>query len=180
MKRNKLYQILIPNSGYEHIAKEILSQKILPLVADASVLSLLPTTKLYQNSIITPHIGEFEKCFGKCDDDFTRMSLAIQKAKDLNIYIILKGAYTLIATPTGKAYFNNTGNAGMAKAGSGDVLTGLLTGLLAQGYSPLNTCLLGVYLHGLAGDFAAEIHTQYAMTATDIINQMGQAWKKLT
>ena len=101
------------------------------------------------------------------------------KAKELHIYIVLKGAHTIIATPDGITYFNNTGNAGMAKGGSGDVLTGLLTGLLAQGYSPLHTCLLGVYLHGLAGDLAAEAHTQYAMTAMDIVDNLGKGWNQL-
>ncbi len=171
------------NEAYLYTTKKVLSYSSLPLIIDASALQLLADEniqkRLLQDTIITPHLGEFEKCFGKSNNDFKRLQLAIQMAKELHIYIVLKGPYTTIATPEGKVYFNNTGNAGMAKGGSGDVLTGLLTGLLAQGYSPLHTCLLGVYLHGLAGDLAAEAHTQYAMTALDIIDNVGAAWKLL-
>ncbi len=170
--------------AYLHITKQLLSHQLLPLVVDASALQLLASEDIQQQlapgTIITPHTGEFEKCFGKSNNDFERLEKALQKATELNIFIVLKGAYTVIATPEGKAYFNCTGNAGMAKGGSGDVLTGLLTGLLAQGYSPLYTCLLGVYLHGLAGDIAAETHTQYAMTAMDIVDSIGAAWKQLS
>ncbi|MBC7629731.1 ADP/ATP-dependent (S)-NAD(P)H-hydrate dehydratase, partial [Ferruginibacter sp.] len=93
------------------------------------------------------------------------------------IYIVLKGHHTLIVTPDGKGYFNSTGNAGMAKGGSGDVLTGILAGLLAQGYKPLHACMLGVYLHGLAGDIAAEKLSQEAMLPGDIILNLGAAFK---
>ena len=98
------------------------------------------TNPLYKsipaNSIITPHPKEFERLFGKANNDFERMKLAIEKAKELNIFVVLKGHHTLIATPEGRGYFNSTGNAGMATAGSGDVLTGIITSLLAQHYSP--------------------------------------------
>jgi len=165
---------------YLDISKKALSSLNIPMVVDAAALQLLPQgIKLPAGSIITPHVGEFEKTFGKCENDFDRMTLALAKAKELDIYIILKGAHTLITTPQGKSYFNNTGNPGMAKAGSGDVLTGLLTGLLAQGYEPLHACLLGVYLHGLAGDLAEKALTQYAMTAMDIVNHFAPAWKKM-
>lgn len=171
------------SEAYIHTSKKVLSHNSLPLIIDASALQLLFDENIQKGlppeTIITPHLGEFEKCFGKSKNDFDLLQLLMQKAKELNIYIVLKGPYTTIATPEGKVYFNNTGNAGMAKGGSGDVLTGLLTGLLAQGYSPLHTCLIGVYLHGLAGDIAAEAHTQYAMTAMDIIDKMGEAWKLL-
>ncbi len=171
------------SEAYIHTTKKVLTNNSLPLIIDASALQLLADENIQKGlqpgSIITPHLGEFEKCFGKSNNDFDRLQLALQKAKELNIYIVLKGPYTTIATPEGKVYFNSTGNAGMAKGGSGDVLTGILTGLLAQGYSPLRTCLLGVYLHGLAGDIAAEVHTQYAMTAMDIIDKMGAAWQRL-
>ena len=96
---------------------------------------------------------------------------------ELKIYIVLKGHHTLIATPEGKGYFNNTGNAGMAKGGSGDVLAGIITGLLSQGYKPLQACMLGVYVHGLAGDIAAEKFSQEAMQASDIIGNLGEAFK---
>jgi ADP-dependent NAD(P)H-hydrate dehydratase / NAD(P)H-hydrate epimerase len=156
---------------------------ICKLVIDADALNILAANKsllaaLPGQTILTPHPKEFERLFGKCSNDFERITLALQKASDLDCYIVLKGHHSFIATPTGEGYFNNTGNAGMAKGGSGDVLTGMLTSLAAQGYSPLQTCLLGVYLHGLAGDLAAEKFSQEAMTATDIIEQTGQAFKK--
>ncbi len=130
-------------------------------------------------SIITPHPKEFERLFGKVKNDIERIKLALKKAKDLNIFIVLKGHHTLIATPDGKGYFNSTGNAGMATAGAGDVLTGIITGLLAQKYSSLNACILGVYLHGLAGDIAADKLSQEAMIADDIINHLGDAFKQI-
>jgi NAD(P)H-hydrate epimerase len=92
----------------------------------------------------------------------------------------LKGHHSFIATPGGKGFFNNTGNAGMATGGSGDVLTGLLAGLLAQGYSPVETAIFGVYLHGLAGDMAAEKFSPEAMIAGDIIEYLGEAFKMIS
>lgn len=152
-----------------------------PIVIDADGLNSLSAYKsLYKsippNSIITPHPKEFEKLFGKTNNDFERMKMAIAKAKELNIFIVLKGHHTLIATPGGKGYFNSTGNAGMATAGSGDVLTGILTALLAQNYSPLHACILGVYLHGLAGDLAANKLSKEAMIADDIIDYLGEGF----
>ncbi len=155
------------------------------LVIDATALQLLSTDinilKIRKSNpaILTPHTGEFEKLFGKTNNDFERMALALQQSKTLECYIILKGHHTLIACPNGDAFFNTTGNSGMATAGSGDVLTGVLTGLLAQGFTPKNACILGVYLHGLAGDLAAEKMSQEAMIAGDIIECLGEAFKKL-
>jgi ADP-dependent NAD(P)H-hydrate dehydratase / NAD(P)H-hydrate epimerase len=105
------------------------------------------------------------------------MDTAISKAKQYNCFIVLKGHYTFIACPDGKGYFNSTGNPGMATGGSGDVLTGIIVGLLAQGYTPLESCIMGVYLHGLAGDIAAEKISQDAMIAGDIIKYLGEAFK---
>ncbi len=154
-----------------------------PMVIDADALNSIAQhpelLKLIPPcSILTPHPKEFEKLLGSTANDFERLQLALHKSKELNIYIILKGHYSFISTPEGRGYFNSTGNAGMATAGSGDVLTGVLTGLLAQGYSPLHTCLLGVYLHGLGGDFAAAKLSQEAMIAGDIINYLGEAFKQ--
>ncbi|MEJ7589009.1 MAG: NAD(P)H-hydrate dehydratase, partial [Ferruginibacter sp.] len=157
-----------------------------PLVIDASALSILASgidgfqhRKKQQPVVLTPHTGEFEKLFGKDDNDLERIHTARRRSLELGCYVILKGHHTLIACPDGQVFFNTTGNAGMATAGSGDVLTGMLTGLLAQGYSPTDACLLGVYLHGTAGDAAAEKMSQEAMIAGDIIDCIGEAFKKL-
>jgi hydroxyethylthiazole kinase-like uncharacterized protein yjeF len=156
-----------------------------PLVIDATALILLAKFPEYLShrkknpAVLTPHTGEFEKLFGKTDNDFERMELAMHKAFALNCYILLKGHYTLVATPDGKVFFNSTGNPGMATAGSGDTLTGIITGLLAQGYTQEEACLLGVFLHGLAGDFAAEKFSQEAMIAGDIIDCLGESFKKI-
>lgn len=130
-------------------------------------------------SILSPHPKEFERLFGTSSNDFDRAALALQKAREGGWIIILKGHHTLIASPDGKGYFNSTGNPGMATGGSGDVLTGILTGLLAQGYAPLEAALLGVNLHGLAGDFAATELSMEALLASDIIQYIGRAFNHL-
>jgi len=155
----------------------------LPLVIDATALTILSSLKDVlpkrkgRPVILTPHTGEFEKLFGKTNNSFDTLQLAIEKAASLNCYIVLKGHYTLIACPDGQHYFNTTGNAGMATAGSGDTLTGILCGLLAQGYTEKEACILGVYLHGLAGDIAAEKFSQEAMMASDISDCLGEGFK---
>ena len=156
-----------------------------PVVIDADALNVMgENPALYKlipkNSIITPHPKEFERLFGKSGSDFERMELAIKKAKQLNIFIVLKGHFTFIAAPDGKGYFNSTGNAGMATAGAGDVLTGIITGLVAQKYSSLSACILGVYLHGLAGDLAAKKISEEGLIAGDIINYLGKAFKEIS
>ncbi len=156
-----------------------------PLLADADALNIISQDKsllksLPQNSVITPHAAEFERLFGKTVSHDEQVDLALKMAHQFKIYIVLKGHNTLIATPSGKSYFNSTGNAGMATGGTGDVLAGLITGLLAQGYSSLHACLLGVYLHGLAGDIAATKHSQNALIAGDIIDHLGEAFKCLS
>ena len=163
--------------------RELLSVCEKPIVIDADALNGLSKEKtlpsLPPGSILTPHPKEFERLFGECKNDFERIEKAVAKAKLLNSVIVLKGHHSLIATPSGKGYFNNTGNAGMATAGSGDVLTGMITSLLAQGYSSEHAGMLGVYLHGLAGDIAAKEFSQEAMIAGDIIETIGDAFKQL-
>ena len=153
-----------------------------PVVLDADALNILSENQSLYNSIpahsiISPHPKEFERLFGKSKTDFERIDLALLKAKELNIFIVLKGHHTFIATPDGKGFFNSTGNAGMATAGAGDVLTGIITSLLAQSYSSLESCILGVYLHGLAGDIAAEKTSQESLIAGDIVDNLGNAFK---
>jgi len=163
--------------------KEFVSTYIKPTVIDADALNSLSMEKslptLPSHSIITPHPKEFERLFGKCKNDFERIEKALSNAKVLNCVIVLKGHHTFIATPGGKGYFNSTGNAGMATAGSGDVLTGMITGLLAQVYFSEEASILAVYLHGLAGDIAANEYAQEAMVAGDIIENIGNAFKQL-
>ena len=156
-----------------------------PMLIDADALNTIANHKeLFEHipthSIITPHLKEFERLYNSVSNDFERLQLALQKSKEHNIYIVLKGHFTFISTPDGKGYFNNTGNAGMATAGSGDVLSGIITGLLAQGYTPLQSCLLGTWLHGLAGDTAAEKISEETMLAGDIINSLGESFKKIS
>lgn len=164
--------------------KELLLNANVPLVLDADALNIIAENKdwidhLPENTIITPHIKEFSRLFGESKDDFERNILQRNKAKEHQLFIILKGANTAIATPTGNCYFNTTGNPGMATAGSGDVLTGIITGLLAQGYSPKNACLIGVYLHGLAGDVAASHLGHESLIASDLIHYLGTAFQQL-
>ena len=157
----------------------------LPIVLDADAINILSThrnwlSRLPKRCILTPHLGELERLIGKCMDTYERLTKVKELAAYLQSYIIVKGAWTTIVTPEGNYYFNPTGNPGMATGGSGDVLTGILLGLLAQGYSREEACKLGVYIHGLAGDIAAEEKTQMGMTAADIIEALPAAWKKLT
>jgi ADP-dependent NAD(P)H-hydrate dehydratase / NAD(P)H-hydrate epimerase len=167
------------------LLKEIFKSYKYPIVIDADALNIISSEKdllklIPAGSILTPHPKEFERLFGQTTNEFERIQLALQKAKDLNVIIVLKGHHSLIATPGGKAFFNNTGNAGMATAGSGDVLTGILTGLLVQGYDSNETAILGVYLHGSAGDIAAEKLSMEAMIAGDIIENTGEAFNQIT
>lgn len=154
------------------------------LVIDADALNILGNhpdwiALLPQDSILTPHPKELENLVGQCQNSYERMTRARELAIRSQIYIIIKGHFTLICTPTGRILINPTGNAGMATAGSGDVLTGILTGLLAQGYTAHEACLLGVYLHGLAGDIASGKLGEETMLASDIINAMPAAFKVL-
>ena len=132
----------------------------IPAVLDADAINILSSHRNYLNrlprrSILTPHIGELERLIGRCNDSFDRLTKAKELAAYLQCYIVLKGAYSTVITPEGKFYFNPTGNPGMATGGSGDVLTGIILALLAQGHSQENAARLGTFVHGLAGDIAA-------------------------
>ena len=153
------------------------------MVLDADALNIIGKEKLLNeiapNAILTPHPKEFERLFGKTNNSFQRLALQVKESKKLGIFIILKGHYTCITCPDGHCYFNSTGNPGLAIGGSGDVLTGILTALLARGYTPLEASLLGVYLHGMAGDIAAGNKSMESMVASDIISALGKAFQKL-
>jgi NAD(P)H-hydrate epimerase len=154
-----------------------------PLVLDADALNLLSQHKdrlkrLPSHSILTPHAGEFDRLAGKSQSPAGRLEKARNLAAEIHCILVLKGAYTAVCLPNGEIHFNSTGNPGMATAGSGDVLTGIITGLLAQSYTPAEAAILGVYLHGLAGDMAiASTQSQESMIAGDIIENLGEAYK---
>ena len=161
--------------------KNFLKKQHKPCVLDADALNILSQHKdllklIPENSILTPHPKEFDRLFGPAISTYERMKKASLAAQDLELTIILKGAYTIIATPEAKVYFNSTGNSGMATAGSGDVLTGILVGLLAQGYLPEDAAKTGVYLHGLAGDLALETQSEESLISGDIIAALGKAY----
>lgn len=169
------------DSATQMLLREIFDAYRNPIVLDADALNCMAAQKdllklIPAGSVLTPHPKEFERLFGETANEFERLLLAVQKAKELNCIILLKGHHTLIATPDGHGFFNSTGNAGMATGGSGDVLTGILTGLLAQGYSSIEAAILGAYLHGLAGDMAAKELSMEALVAGDIIEYLGKAF----
>jgi NAD(P)H-hydrate epimerase len=136
---------------------DILTSYGKPTVIDADGLNLLSMHRelwrqVPPGSILTPHMKEFDRLFGDHDNWWQRLQTALNKARDCNIYIVLKNDYTITATPQGQLFFNSTSNAAMATGGMGDALTGIITALLAQKYSAEEACLAGVYIHGKAGD----------------------------
>jgi len=153
-----------------------------PMVLDADALNILSSSRelmhlVPEGSILTPHPGEFRRLVGEWKDDFHRLDLQRKLSAQLKSVVILKGANTSIAAPDGKVWFNSTGNPGMAKGGSGDVLTGVLTGLLAQGYSAVDAAIIGVFKHGLAGDLAAAEIGETSIVAGDIVEFLGQSFR---
>jgi hydroxyethylthiazole kinase-like uncharacterized protein yjeF len=157
-----------------------------PLVLDADAINIISRSpellsSLVHDTIITPHPKEFDRLSGEGNDDFTRFEKAKNLATRHKIIIVLKGHFTGIFYPDGNITFNTSGNAGMAKGGSGDVLTGIITAFLAQGYPASSAAALGVYIHGYAGDLAAGLYSEEAMLPTDLIHCLGKTfleWKK--
>ncbi|MBK9291182.1 MAG: NAD(P)H-hydrate dehydratase [Bacteroidetes bacterium] len=164
--------------------KLLIQQSRVPLILDADALNLLaehPTWLAFlpKGSILTPHPGEFRRLTGSWTDSFERLEMQRAMSLKHGLIIVLKGAYTCVSMPDGRCFFNSSGNPGMATAGSGDVLTGVITGLVSRGYSPHEAALLGVYLHGLAGDLAAETLGFESLIASDITAHLGKAFAKL-
>ncbi|MEA4935934.1 MAG: NAD(P)H-hydrate dehydratase [Paludibacter sp.] len=156
-----------------------------PCVLDADALNIIASEKKMLNSvpagsILTPHPKEFERLTGERGNSYLQMKKALEISAQYKIYIVLKGAYSKIITPEGNVLFNSTGNPGMATAGSGDVLTGILGALLAQGYSPENAVKLGVFLHGLAADLALKNESEESLMAGDIVAGLGKAFRYIT
>ena len=155
-----------------------------PMIVDADALNLLGEHRSYigrlpKGSILTPHPKELERLVGKCQNSYERLTKARELAKSAGVYIILKGAYSVIIAPSGKCWFNPTGNPGMATGGSGDVLTGVVLALLAQGYDAETAARMAAYVHGLAGDIACKKHGAMGMTAGDIVTCLPLAWRML-
>ena len=156
-----------------------------PVILDADALNIISENRemfhlIPSNSILTPHPKEFQRLVGReWKNDFERIQMQTELATELKSIIILKGAHTSIANPSGKVYFNSTGNEGMAKGGSGDVLTGLLVGSLAQGYSSEEAAILSVFLHGLAGDLAKNQIGIIPMKSGDIIDFIPEAYSHI-
>ena len=155
-----------------------------PVVLDADALNLIAANKnilkhVPARSILTPHPKEFDRIAGESNNSYERLLKAKDFAVNHQVCVVLKGAYTATCTTSGNVYFNSSGNPGMATAGSGDVLTGIILGLLAQGMEPETAAVVGVFLHGTAGDLAAVYQSEESMIASDIINMLGKAFKQI-
>ncbi len=177
-----------PGIGYKQNTatglKKLIDQVNIPLVIDADGLNILSENRewygiLPEGTILTPHPGEFDRLAGTSNDSYDRFKKQRKFAEKYSVIVVLKGAYTGVASPDGRYWFNTTGNPGMATGGSGDVLTGMITGFLAQGMAPIDAALAGVYLHGLAGDLALRHSSQEAVIAGDIIDKIGEAFNRL-
>jgi hydroxyethylthiazole kinase-like uncharacterized protein yjeF len=154
-----------------------------PMLLDADALNIISADKLLlrkipHHSIITPHPKEFDRLFGVHDSIEKRIDTAIKKAKEHNLVIVLKGYNTLV-THAGESFLNSTGNAGLAKGGSGDALSGIITALLAQGYTPFIAAKIGVFIHGLAADITLKTQSMESMLITDVIENLGLAFKEI-
>jgi NAD(P)H-hydrate epimerase len=171
-------------AGSQKALKNLLGTSDKPMVIDADALNILGRNREWlklipKNSILTPHPKEFERIAGESRNGYERNMRQIELAKELGVYIVLKGANSSVATPEGNCCFNSTGNPGMATAGSGDALTGILLSLLAQGYTPEQTVIAGVFLHGLAADLASLDLGEYSLISSDIVCYLGKAYLKI-
>lgn len=191
MREEKQYQFdhfsaigVGPGLGTDKNAGELLinllAQFNKPLLLDADALTIISQQKMLayipEKTILTPHAGEFDRLFGAHADNETRIQTAVNQAKEHQMIIVLKGHHTAIITPD-EVFYNATGNAGLAKGGSGDALTGVITSFLAQGYDSLDAAKLGVYLHGFAADITLHEQSQESMLITDVIENFGKAFE---
>jgi hydroxyethylthiazole kinase-like uncharacterized protein yjeF len=176
------------STHYETVqaVRNLIQRLTIPAVIDADGLNALAgftdiLKKVKAPVVLTPHPGEMGRLVGISSDDIQkdRITVASAFARKYNVTVVLKGAATVVATPHGWVFINSTGNPGMASGGTGDVLSGMIGGLLAQGYSASQAACLGVYLHGLAGDLAAQEKGETAMIAGDLIEKIPQALKEI-
>lgn len=173
------------NSRTANVLLELLNKSYHKLLLDADAINLLADSKVLKaslpaNTILTPHPGEFDRLCGKSDSHMERIEKALLFCKKYRCIMVLKGAHTAVISQDGNVSFNSTGNPGMATAGSGDVLSGIITGLLAQGYTPQNAAKLGVWLHGKAGDTGRDAKGEFSLLAGDIIDHISAAFAQLT
>jgi NAD(P)H-hydrate epimerase len=178
---------LARNPETQDLVCELLSTINRPVVIDADALTALASRGLsertailkarHHGTILTPHVGELSRITrdDPANIEVHRVEIARVAARRFNSVLVLKGSPTVTATPSGITYLNSTGNPGMATIGSGDVLTGLIAGLLAQGMAPSEAAFSGVFIHGMAGDFAARRFGQKSMLALDILDQLAPA-----
>ena len=175
-----------PGLGRSAVASQCLKQLLQfyrrPIVCDADALNLLSENPTWleflpAGSILTPHPGELERLIGRTVDATERLERTRNFAARHRCVCLVKGAYTAVVLPDGHVFFNTTGNPGMATAGSGDVLCGLILALLAQGYAPEHAAIAGVFLHGLAGDLALEFHSEESLCSGDLPDYFGAAFK---
>ena len=163
------------------ILEKLLKSASYPMVLDADALNIIAQSRYLleyvpAGSVFTPHPGELKRLTGDFTNWSDMIANAVKLAKENNITIVVKGAPTVTVSPAGELYVNTTGNPGMATGGSGDVLTGIVLALLAQGYTPDDAAIIAVYIHGLAGDIAAHDFSMTAMTSADIANSLPKAW----
>lgn len=162
------------------IFRQLLKMMTKPMVIDADAINILADNPDFQvhipsGSILTPHLGELKRLLGEWQSEEEKLYLVRKFSSEKNVILVVKGAHTMICLSSGECYFNSTGNSGMAKGGSGDVLTGYITGLLARGYNSISAAIIGVYVHGMAGDIAADTYGEEAMNSADIIDCLALA-----
>jgi hydroxyethylthiazole kinase-like uncharacterized protein yjeF len=166
------------------VLKKLLNYNAAPLLVDADALNILAMNKtwisfLQPDTILTPHPKEFDRLTEAHSSDLDRYTSAKQFAMKHRVILVLKGSYTIVCMPDGSTYFNSTGNAGLAKGGSGDALTGIIIGLLARGYRAPQAALIGVYIHGAAADLAVKKSSMESLLASDVIDKLPKAFLKL-
>ena len=167
------------------ILEKLLKSSSYPMVLDADALNIIARSRYLleyvpAGSVLTPHPGELQRLVGQATDYDDMIQKAKALATENGITVVVKGAPTVTIAPDGTMYVNTTGNPGMATGGSGDVLTGMVLALLAQGYKSEQAALIAVYIHGLAGDIAARELSMTAMTSADIAGHLPQAWLQMT
>jgi NAD(P)H-hydrate epimerase len=165
--------------------RQLLQKAEVPMVIDADALNIIAASPalleyIPKGSVLTPHLGEFERLFGKCPDGLVRIEKMIQFSVTNQVVVVLKGAHTAVSDEAGRVFFNTTGNSGMATAGSGDVLAGVVTGLMAQGLSGRDAALSGVFIHGMAGDLAEKKVGKMSLVASNLLNELHQAFNNVT